>query len=49
MIKDQLVFEAPIGTAAHLDLQIPAMNVGQEGFFRFRIPSAGHPARIEAQ
>ena len=49
MIKDQLVFEAPIGTAAHLDLQIPAMNVGQEGFFRFRIPEAGHPARIEAQ
>ena len=39
MIKDQLVFEAPIGTAVHLDLEIPATNVGQAGFFRFRIPA----------
>jgi hypothetical protein len=33
------VFEAPIATAAHLDLEIPAVNVGQTGFFRFRIPA----------
>ncbi len=39
MIKDHLVFEAPIATAAHLDLEIPAVNVGQTGFFRFRIPA----------
>jgi hypothetical protein len=38
-IKDQLVFEAPIGTATHLDLEIPGANVGQAGFFRFRIPA----------
>jgi hypothetical protein len=38
-IKDQLVFEAPIGNATHLDLEIPAANVGQTGFFRFRIPT----------
>ena len=37
-IKDQLVFEVPIGTATHLDLEIPGENVGQAGFFRFRIP-----------
>ncbi|WP_165232279.1 hypothetical protein [Aquisphaera insulae] len=38
-VKDHLVFEAPIGTATHLDLEIPALNVGQSGFFRFRIPA----------
>jgi hypothetical protein len=38
-IKDHLVFEVPIGTAAHLDLEIPGENVGEDGFFRFRIPS----------
>jgi hypothetical protein len=38
-IRDQLVFEAPIATAGHLDLEIPGKNVGQEGFFRFRIPA----------
>jgi hypothetical protein len=39
MIKDQIIFEATIGTATHLDLEIPALNVGQAGFFRFRIPA----------
>jgi hypothetical protein len=38
-IKDQLVFEAPVKNATHLDLEIPGHNVGQEGFFRFRIPA----------
>ena len=38
-IRDQLVFEEPVAKATHLDLEIPGKNVGQEGFFRFRIPA----------
>ncbi len=38
LVRDQLVFEAPVANATHLDLEIPGKNVGEEGFFRFRIP-----------
>ena len=35
---DVLVFEPPIDTAKHLDLEMPATNYGSEGMVRFRIP-----------
>jgi hypothetical protein len=38
-IRDQLVFEAPVGNITSIDLEIPGRNVGQSGFFRFRIPT----------
>jgi hypothetical protein len=39
-LSDVLVFEVPAESATHLDLEIPAENVGGEGFYRFRIPVA---------
>lgn len=37
-INDTLVFEAPLDTATHLDLELPAKNYGGDGKVRFRIP-----------
>jgi hypothetical protein len=38
---DVVVFEAPLDTATHLDLELPATNYGGEGMIRFRIPMKG--------
>ena len=37
-VSDLLVFEVPLDTATHLDLELPAKNYGSEGMVRFRIP-----------
>ena len=37
-VTDVLVFEVPLDTATHLDLELPAKNYGSEGMVRFRIP-----------
>lgn len=37
-VTDVLVFEAPLDTATHLYLELPAVNYGSEGIVRFRIP-----------
>lgn len=37
-VTDVLVFQAPVDTAAYLDLELPANNYGCEGMIRFRIP-----------
>jgi hypothetical protein len=37
-VTDVLVFEVPLETATHLDLELPAKNYGGEGLIRFRIP-----------
>jgi hypothetical protein len=37
-MTDVLVFELPLDTAAHVDLELPASNYGGEGMIRFRIP-----------
>jgi hypothetical protein len=39
VLGDILVFETPIKTADHLDLELPAKNVGEKGSFRIRIPA----------
>jgi hypothetical protein len=39
-LGDILVFEIPLKTAQALDLELPASNVGEKGFFRIRIPAA---------
>lgn len=38
-ISEVLVFEVPLETATHLDLELPAKNYGCEGNIRFRIPT----------
>jgi hypothetical protein len=38
-ITDVLVFEVPLDTATHLDLELPAKNFGGEGMILFRIPT----------
>jgi hypothetical protein len=40
VLGDILVFEIPLKTAASLDLELPAGNVGEKGFFRIRIPAS---------
>lgn len=37
-VIDVLVFELPLDTVTHLDLELPADNYGGEGMLRFRIP-----------
>ncbi len=37
MVTDVIVFEVPLDTAIHLDLELPATNYGSEGMVRFRI------------
>jgi hypothetical protein len=37
-VTDVLVFELPLDTATHLDLELPATNYGGKGMIRFRIP-----------
>jgi hypothetical protein len=37
-VTDVLVFEVPVGAAAHLDLELPASNYEGRGTIRFRIP-----------
>jgi hypothetical protein len=39
-LKDILVFEIPLKRAAALDLELPASNVEEKGFFRIRIPAS---------
>ena len=38
--SDVLRFEPPVQNASHLDLELPATNVGAEGFVRIRIPAS---------
>jgi hypothetical protein len=38
-ISDTLVFELPIDNIQHLDLELPAANLGGDGMFRLRIPA----------
>jgi hypothetical protein len=45
---DVLVFELPVDTATHLDLEMPATNYGGEGFVRFRLPITKQPANKPA-
>ena len=35
------MFESPLGTVKHLNLELPAKNVGGKGMFRIRIPWEG--------
>ena len=37
-VADVLVFEVPIGKAKKLILEMPGLNVGVEGVYRFQIP-----------
>jgi hypothetical protein len=37
-VTDVLLFEVPLDTATHLDLELPAKNYSCEGMIRFRIP-----------
>jgi hypothetical protein len=37
-LSDVLVIETPIEGAKHLDLELPAKNVGGDGVFKIRIP-----------
>jgi hypothetical protein len=37
---DLLVFERPLKSAKYLNLELPASNVGEQGVFRFRIPTS---------
>jgi hypothetical protein len=52
-LTDILVFEVPLDTATHLDLEMPAKNHGNKGMIRFRIPMewvsgvSGKPAHNE--
>ena len=39
-IEDVLVFEKPVATAAHLDLELPGENVSGSGMIRIRIPAS---------
>jgi hypothetical protein len=39
-VTDVLVFEPPLDTATHLDLELPAKNFGGEGMLRFRVPKS---------
>jgi len=39
-LSDVLVFEPPLEKFQHLDLEMPARNVGTEGLFKIRIPAA---------
>jgi len=38
-LADVLIFEMPVDTAEHLDLELPAKNFGGEGMLRLRIPA----------
>lgn len=38
-VSEVLVFELPLDTAIHLDLELPAENYGGEGVIRYRIPA----------
>jgi hypothetical protein len=39
-VTDVLVFELPLKAATHIDLELPAKNVGAGGAIRFRIPAS---------
>lgn len=39
-IKDILIFEVPIEKAKEIRLELPAKNIGGEGFFRIAIPTS---------
>jgi hypothetical protein len=40
VVTDVLVFEIPLKSADYLNLELPASNVGEQGFFRIRIPTS---------
>ena len=39
-LSEVLLFEPPLENIQHLDVEMPAGNVGSEGLFRVRIPAA---------
>lgn len=39
-LTDVLIFEVPLKSADFLTLDLPASNVNEKGFFRFRIPTS---------